>query len=155
MKKIFTLIFVSIVTLLSACVEDQNTLKIGVNFYPMPQIIDLIYDDLLEAGIELEVIQMDYQLLNQPLAQKEIDGNMIQHEHFMNFFNQSNDATLVIAQPVYHSIFAIYSQYYLDKGVTAETLKDEVEDAETVYIPEDSVNLPRALLLLQSAGLIT
>src|SRR5690606_4497517 len=147
MKKLW--IFISLLSIwaLSGCQQSADTLKIGVNFYPMPQIVELIEADLLADGIKVEMVNMDYNLLNTPLNNKEIDGNLIQHQYFMQFFNNANNANLVIAQPVYHSIFSLYSNVYQDPA--------DVEDGETVYLPEDVVNLPRALLLLQSAGLIT
>lgn len=146
MKKIFLLTIASLIMVLIGCVESKDTLKIGVNFYPMPEIVELIREDLLAEGIEIEAVQMDYNILNTPLHQGEIDGNLIQHQYFMNFFNQANQANLVIATPVYHSLFALYSGVY-------ETIND-IPNGETIYIPEDVVNLPRALLLLESLGLI-
>jgi len=147
MKKILLITTVFILGLLTACTTSEDTLKIGVNFYPMPSLVDLIYDDLLAEGIEVEQIQMDYNILNTPLNNGEIDGNMIQHQYFMEFFNQANNASLVIAQPIYHSKFALYSSVY-------ETL-EEIPNGTTIYLPEDVVNLPRALILLDSLGLIT
>ncbi|MFA7417508.1 MAG: MetQ/NlpA family ABC transporter substrate-binding protein [Acholeplasma sp.] len=147
MKKIFLLINVLLLGLLSACASDDDTLKIGVNFYPMPEIVDLIKDDLLTQGIKIEQVQMDYNVLNTPLYNGEIDGNMIQHQYFMEFFNQANDSNLVIAQPIYHSKFALYSSVY-------DSLED-IPNGTTIYVPEDVVNLPRALILLDALELIS
>ncbi len=150
MKKILLTITAFSLFVLAACgISNQNadTLKIGVNFYPMPEIVTLITDDLKEAGIKVEQVQMDYNILNTPLANKEIDGNMIQHQYFMEFFNTANNAELVIAQPIYHSKFALYSGVY-------DSL-DDIPNGTTIYIPEDVVNLPRALILLDALGLIT
>ena len=147
MKKMFLLTTVLLLGLMTACTTSEDTLKIGVDFYPMPNLVDLIYDDLLAEGIEVEQVQMDYNVLNTPLNNGEIDGNMVQHRYFMEFFNQANNASLVVAQPIYHSKFALYSSQY-------ETLED-IPNGTTIYVPEDVVNLPRALILLDSLGLIT
>src|SRR5690606_11242609 len=147
MKKVFILLTFAFLTALTACGQSDDVLAIGVNLYPMPEIVELIKDDLLAEGIKIETLQMDYNLLNTPLKNGEIDGNLMQHQYFMEFFNTANNSELVIAQPVYHSIFSLYSDYYSNV--------EDIEDGETVYIPEDVVNLPRALILLQSAGLIT
>jgi len=147
MKKLFLLTTVLFLSLITACTTTDDTLKIGVNFYPMPNLVDLIYDDLLAEGIKVEQVQMDFNVLNTPLNNGEIDGNMIQHKYFMEFFNQANNADLVIAQPIYHSKFALYSNVY----ATIE----EIPSGTTIYLPEDVVNLPRALILLDSLGLIT
>lgn len=147
MKKAFLLVTVFFLGLITACTTSEDTLKIGVNFYPMPNLVDLINDDLLAEGIKVEQVQMDFNVLNTPLKNGEIDGNMIQHKYFMEFFNQANNAELVIAQPIYHSKFALYSSQY-------QTLED-IPSGTTIYLPEDVVNLPRALILLDSLGLIT
>lgn len=147
MKKIFLLITLLFTITLSGCMTDENTLTIGVNFYPMPEIIELIKDDMKSEGITLKTVQMDYNLLNAPLQQGEIDGNLIQHQYFMNFFNQANDGNLVIAQPIYHSKFALYSSIY--------ATIDDIAENTTIYIPEDVVNISRALILLNDLGLIT
>jgi len=151
MKKLW--IFISLLSIwaLSGCQQSADTLKIGVNFYPMPQIVELIEADLLADGIKVEMVNMDYNLLNTPLNNKEIDGNLIQHQYFMQFFNNANNANLVVAQPVYHSIFSLYSAVY-----EADSENNiNVEDGETVYLPEDVVNLPRALILLDALELIS
>lgn len=148
MKKIFLGLFVLLTTVLFACSNNNEleTLKIGVDFYPMPQIAELIYDDLKADGIKLELVSMNYNNLNMPLFNGEIDGNLIQHQYFMEFFNQANNADLVVAQPVYHSKFALFSDVY-------DSIDDIVE-GETVYLPSDIVNLSRALILLEANGLI-
>lgn len=154
MKKVLAGIFVSLLSfVLIAC--NNNTkynLRIGVDFYPMADIVRLIEDDLAAEGIYVELVEMDYNVLNGPLQNGEIDANMIQHRHFMAEFNRANQGNLVMAQPIYHSTFAIYSAYYnLEDN---EPLIDIIEDGETVHLPLDSVNLARALHLLQTAGLI-
>ncbi|WP_025725355.1 MetQ/NlpA family ABC transporter substrate-binding protein [Acholeplasma granularum] len=148
MKKTLLLLTTTfLIILLVGCKSEASTLKIGVNFYPMPEIVDLISEDLKNEGIEVEQVQMDYNVLNTPLKNKEIDGNLIQHQYFMEFFNKSNNSELVVAQRLYHSKFALYSSVF--------NSIDEITNGTTIYIPEDEVNLPRALILLDSLGLIT
>ncbi len=147
MKKIFLLLTIGFTLILASCVKDENTLTIGVNFYPMPEIIELIKDDLKADGITINTVQMDYNVLNTPLLQGEIDGNLIQHQYFMNFFNQANNGNLVIAQRIYHSKFALYSSVFASI--------DDIPSNTTIYIPEDIVNISRALILLDDLGLIT
>lgn len=149
MKKILLGLLLVVLTVLTACTNESNeleTIKIGVDFYPMPQIMEIIYDDLKNDGIQLEVISMNYNNLNLPLHQGEIDGNLVQHEHFMNFFNQANHAKLVVAKQMYHSKFAIFSRVYNNL--------DEIVNGETVHLPADVVNLSRALILLEANNLI-
>lgn len=156
MKKLFMLASVIAFALaLTACSsDDEKVIKVGVSFYPFysadstkPDILDTIEQQVSEQGYQLEkVVFLNYAEANPALAHGEIDGNLIQHELYMNIFNQRSGSDLAIVQPVYHATFALYSSVY-------ESL-DAIENGETVYIPNDGVNTARALLLLQSAGLI-
>lgn len=132
----------------------DETIRIGVSFFPFhssdatqPDLLDAIAAPLEASGYDLEkVVFLNYAEANPALANQEIHGNLIQHELYMNIFNDRAGADLAIATPVYHATFAIYSGHYADLS--------EIEQGETVFIPNDGVNTARALLLLQSAGLI-
>lgn len=145
----------TIVALLGGSAHANEMIKLGVSFFPFyssdsskPDLLDAIAPELEARGYTLEKkVFLNYAEANPALASGEIDGNLIQHEPYLNIFNDRTGADLVIVQPVYHATFAIYSGQY-DKI-------SEIPDGETVYIPNDMVNTARALLLLQSAGLIT
>ncbi|RWR26137.1 ABC transporter substrate-binding protein [Sinirhodobacter populi] len=135
--------------------EAQETIRLGVSFYPFhsaddtkPDILDMIAPELAAEGYRVEkTVFLNYAEANPALAHGEIDGNLIQHELYMDIFNDRAGAELAIAQPVYHATFALYSGVYSDLNA--------IPDGETVFIPNDGVNTARALLLLQSAGLVT
>ncbi|ETX10073.1 ABC transporter substrate-binding protein [Marinomonas ushuaiensis DSM 15871] len=156
MKKILLLITSVLFTFtLTACQsKDDNTIKIGVSYYPFysadstkPDLLDIIKANVEENGFNLEkVVFLNYAEANPALANGELDGNLIQHELYMDIFNQRSGATLELVQPVYHATFALYSSIYASV--------EDITDGETVYLPNDGVNTARALLLLQSAGLI-
>lgn len=134
--------------------EANETIKLGVSFFPFysadsskPDLLDAIAPTLEAKGYTLDKVAfLNYAEANPALAMGEVDGNLIQHEFYMNIFNSRTGADLVIAAPVYHATFALYSGQYTELSQIAE--------GETVYIPNDGVNTARALLLLQSAGLI-
>ncbi len=150
MKRIYGLFVFMAFLLLVACAPEASDKKvrIGVSFFPMPEIVDLLVDDMETAGYELvKVSFLNYAEANPALKAGELDGNLIQHQFYMDVFNDAQDADLVIAQPVYHSIFTLFSGAY-------DTL-EEIPNGETVIIPSDGVNTSRALMLLASAGLIT
>lgn len=134
--------------------DAGETIKLGVSFYPFhssdatkPDLLAAISPELEKKGYKLEkVVFLNYAEANPALAKGEIDGNLIQHEPYMKIFNSRADAKLAIAQPVYHATFALYSAKYTDLS--------QIPEGETVFIPNDGVNTARALLLLQSAGLI-
>lgn len=142
------------ITLVSCQGESDKVIKVGVSYYPFyssdssnPDLLDIIEDDVSAQGYSLEkVVFLNYAEANPALAQGELDANLIQHRLYMELFNESYGAELTIVQAVYHATFALYSARY--------SSPEDVADGETVYIPNDGVNTARALLLLQSAGLI-
>ena len=146
--------FAALLTLTTGTAIAKDTIKLGVSFFPFhssdatqPDLLDAIGDELNAKGYDVEkVVFLNYAEANPALANAEIDGNLIQHAPYMNIFNSRAGADLAIATPVYHATFAIYSAKYKDVS--------EIPDGETIYIPNDIVNTARALLLLQSAGLI-
>ncbi len=128
--------------------NNDKTLDLGVSFYPMKDILDLIEDDLKEEGYELKIHEFaDYQTPNNLLEKKELDANMIQHDYFLQEFNKANDSNLVTIQPIYHATFALYSREY-------ESLED-IPQGSNITLPDDATNLSRALYLLKQAGLLT
>ncbi|NLY46949.1 MAG: ABC transporter substrate-binding protein [Tissierella sp.] len=128
--------------------NDNNEINVGVSFYPMKDILTLIEDDIKEEGYELNIHEFsDYQAPNNLLNNKELDANMIQHDYFLQSFNQANDSDLVTVQPIYHATFALYSMDY--------TSIDEIPDGASITLPDDSTNLSRALYLLGQADLLT
>lgn len=134
--------------------QAQETIRLGVSFFPFhsaddtkPDILDTIAPQLAAEGYRIEkTVFLNYAEANPALAHGEIDGNLIQHELYMDIFNDRAGAELAIAQPVYHATFALYSGVWSDLNA--------IPDGETVFIPNDGVNTARALLLLQSAGLV-
>lgn len=129
-------------------VGENNKLNVGVAFFPMKEILELIQDDLKAEGYELTISEFtDYQAPNNLLKDKELDANMIQHDYFLQSFNKANGADLVTVQPIYHATFALYAKDY--KTV------DEIPDGTAITLPDDATNRSRALYLLGQAGLLT
>lgn len=126
----------------------DKEISVGVAFYPMKDILDLIKDDLKQDGYDLKINEFtDYQAPNNLLNNKELDANMIQHDYFLQSFNKANNADLVTVQPIYHATIALYSKDY-------KTL-DEIPDGTRITLTDDATNLSRALYLLGQAGLLT
>ena len=128
--------------------EDNKEIVVGVSFFPMKDILLLIEDDLKEEGYDLRIEEFgDYQTPNNLLKDKELDANMIQHDYFLQSFNNSNDADLKTIQPLYHATFALYSKNY-------KTL-EEIPNGLSITVPDDATNFSRALYLLGQSGLLT
>lgn len=152
MKRILLILSIFVLSIsLIGCkkvVEENNELHVGVSFYPMKDILLLIEDDLKADGYDLKIDEFsDYQTPNNLLNSKELDANMIQHDYFLQSFNNANNAELVTIQPLYHATFALYSKNY-------NTL-EEIPSGASITLPDDATNLSRALYLLGQAGLLT
>lgn len=99
------------------------------------------------AGIKLEVKNFtDYVAMNTAVANKEVDINAFQSYAYLVAFNESNKDKIAPISTTYLEPMGIYS-----------TKVKKVEDfaqGTTIAIPNDGANESRALLLLQSAGLV-
>lgn len=99
------------------------------------------------AGIELEVKNFtDYVSMNTAVANKEIDVNAFQSYAYMVAFNENNKDKIAPLATTYLEPMGIYS-------TKVKSLAD-FKTGATIAIPNDGANESRALLLLQSAGLI-
>ena len=99
-------------------------------------------------GIYIEFINFtEFPLINQALAEGDLDMNQFQHIQFLANFNQAtgNDLTPIGATAVYP--LGLYSFRW-------DSVADFPQGAE-IAIPNDPTNQARALLVLQDAGLIT
>ena len=139
----------------TAAVEDKNiqtaekkVLKVGATPEPHAEILNLIKADLEAEGIDLQIIEFtDYVTPNDALEAGDIDANYFQHIPYLESFNKEKNYHLVNAGGVHVEPIALYS----DKI----TSLSELSDGAQIAIPNDPTNEGRALLLLQSAGLIT
>ena len=102
-----------------------------------------------DEGIEVELVNFtDYAQPNPILSQGDLDLNQFQHLLYLANYNVSADDDLV---PVGST--AIYQLgLYTTKGYASP---DEIPDGAEIAIPNDVVNQARALLVLQSAGLVS
>ena len=99
------------------------------------------------AGIQLEVKNLtDYVSMNTAVANKEIDLNAFQSYAYMVAFNSNNKDQIAPVATTYLEPMGIYS--------SKVKKLDEFKTGATIAIPNDGANESRALLLLQSAGLV-
>ncbi len=100
-----------------------------------------------QAGIKLEVKNFtDYVAMNSAVANKEVDINAFQSYAYLVAFNESNKDKIVPVSTTYLEPMGIYSSKV--KKV------EEFNNGATIAIPNDAANEARALLLLQSAGVL-
>ena len=101
-----------------------------------------------DEGIEVELVNFtDYTQPNPILSQGDLDLNQFQHLLYLANYNVASDDDL---QPIGST--AIYQLgLYTTQGYASP---DDIPDGAEIAIPNDVVNQARALLVLQSAGLI-
>lgn len=125
-----------------------EVLKVAANPVPHAEILNQIKPLLAKEGIDLQVVEFtDYIQPNMALSSKEVDANFFANVPYQNNFNKDHGTNFVSFAPVHIEPLAIYSKKIKD-------LKDLPNGAK-VAIPSDPTNSARALLLLQSAGLVT
>ena len=153
MKKIFAALIVSLLAISVAFASgsaesDSNTIKVGATPDPHGVLLSLVKDSLAEQGINLEIVEFtDYVTPNEALAAGELDANYFQHLPYLESYNSERGYNLVSAGGIHIEPLALYSDRY---GSI-----DQIPAGAKIAIPNDPTHEGRALLLLQSAGLIT
>jgi len=139
------------VTLLAGCAGgaggDDETVKIGVVGASDPYWADYT-EAAAEEGITIEVVDFaEYNQPNPALSNGDIDINQFQHLVYLADYNVSSgeDLTPIGATAIYP--LGLYSTKVTDVA--------ELKKGDTVAVPNDASNLARALLVLQSADLVT
>mgnify|MGYP003084833522 FL=1 len=128
--------------------SKAEVLKVAANPVPHAEILNQIKPLLAKEGVDLQVVEFtDYIQPNMALSSKEVDANFFANVPYQNNFNKDHGTNFVSFAPVHIEPLAIYSKKIKD-------LKDLPNGAK-VAIPSDPTNSARALLLLQSAGLVT
>lgn len=128
--------------------KDNAVLTIGATPEPHAAILNLIAPDLAKEGITLKVVEFtDYITPNDAVESGQIDANFFQHVPYMESFNKEKGYHLVSVVGTHVEPLALYSKKF-------KSLAD-IPAGATIAIPNDPTNEGRALLLLQSAKLIT
>lgn len=128
--------------------ETDSKIIVGATPAPHAQMLELVKDDLKAQGYDLEIkVFEDYVLPNNAVESGEITANFFQHIPYMDSFNKEQGFHLVNAGGIHVEPLAVYSK----KITNLSALKD----GASIAVPNDPTNEGRALLLLQSAGLIT
>ncbi len=153
MKKILTVALAVIALTVPAFASgaqesDPNVIKVGATPDPHAAMLSQVVDQLADEGYTLEIVEFtDYVTPNEALESGELDANFYQHLPYLESANAERGYHLVSAGGIHIEPLAVYS----DKHSSL----DAIPDGATIAIPNDPTNEGRALLLLQSAGLIT
>ncbi|OZI20090.1 metal ABC transporter substrate-binding protein [Bordetella genomosp. 9] len=130
----------------SAYAQDKP-LKVGVTGGPHAEIMEVVKEQAAKQGLKLQIVEFsDYVQPNVALAAGDLDVNSYQHQPYLDNANADRGYKLVsIAKTV---IFPI--------GIYSKKVKslDALKEGARIGIPNDPTNGGRALLLLQTQGLI-
>lgn len=122
-------------------------LRIGVIASVANQATEIAIEEARRQGLEVKLVEFsDWVLPNIAVADGSIDANFFQHEPFLQLFNKSRGANLTPIAYGYSTTIGLFSKK-LKRG-------DSVPQGASIAVPNDPVNTGRALLLLQSIGLI-
>ncbi len=152
MKKVFTVLgFLAVSALVFAGgskEKNESVITVGATPEPHAEMLNLIVEDLAKEGYTLQVREFtDYTTPNEALESNQLDANFFQHLPYLESFNKEKGFHLVNAGGIHIEPIALYSRTY--------TSLEALPDGAAIAIPNDPTNEGRALLLLQSAGLIT
>ena len=126
---------------------DSNTIRVGATAVPHAEMLSLVVDDMATLGYNLVITEFtDYITPNTAVEDGQLDANFFQHIPYLETFNQEHGTHLVNAGGIHIEPMALYSKKY--------TKLEDIPAGATIAIPNDTTNEGRALLLLESAGLI-
>lgn len=125
---------------------DDEVIKIGIVSDGDAQWAPFV-EAAAEAGIEVELVNFgSYEQPNPALTEGELDLNQFQHIVYLATYNVNAKEDLVPIGATAIFPLGLYSKKYEDVA--------DIPAGETVAVPDDASNQARALLVLQSAGLI-
>lgn len=163
MKKILSLLTVFLIVFsFVGCNNSKDDLEVSKNEESDAKKVDIVVacaettQALVEAaipGMKEKGYNMTYKMfdnnVNTMVATNDesVDALLLVHKPFMQNFNKSNEADLVMLKP---HIFAV------GMGVFSEKYQkiDDIKDGASIAIMNDAMNMDRALRIFNDAGLI-
>ncbi|WP_250450171.1 MetQ/NlpA family lipoprotein [Caballeronia sp. ATUFL_M2_KS44] len=126
---------------------DDKVIKVGTISGPDAQIWQVVQKVAKREGLNVKVIEFnDYVQPNAALDAGDLDANSFQHQPYLDSQIKQRGYKIVNAGLTYISPLGVYSK-------KLKSLKDLPQGAK-VAVPNDPSNENRALLLLQSQGVI-
>lgn len=146
---------IAALSLLSLCAlvpaahaQDKAAIKVGISIGNAEKIFEVVKKVAARDGLDVQVVVFsDYQLPNAALAAGDLDANAFQHQPFLDNQIKSRGYDIVPVGLTVTAPLGFYSRKI--KSV------QELPEGASVGIQNDPSNGNRALLLLQSAGLLT
>lgn len=160
MKKLFKLLTIVLtISLLAACAGEKKTAglpeNLGTKDNPVKigvvgedtEVWDGVIARLQEQDIYAELVTFtDYNQPNEALLSGDLQLNSFQHQRFLDNFNKEKGSNIVSIGDTVLAPLGLYSSKIKDVS--------EIKNGDRIAIPDDVSNGSRALILLQTAGLI-
>lgn len=149
MKKLLALILSAVLVFSCTAVLAEGTISVIATPSPHAEVLELIRDDLLALGYELDLqIVTDYVVENPATSSGDVDTNFFQHIPYLAGYNASvgEAEQLVGVIPTHFEPLGIYAG--------TKTAFDELTAGDEIAIPNDPTNMTRAFILLADAGLV-
>lgn len=129
--------------------EETITLTIGASNTPHAEILEFVAPTLEEEeNIELDIVSYtDYPIINEALANGDLDANYFQHVPYLEAAIEDNGYDIVNAGGIHIEPIAAYSQRH-------ESLEDLPQGA-TVLVSSNAPDYGRILEILRDHDLIT
>lgn len=127
---------------------NPTTVTVGASPVPHAKILEFVDQNLAkEAGIDLAIEEFDdYQTPNIALSDGSLDANYFQHLPFFEEQVQSKGYKFEHGAGIHIEPYAGFSAKHKDVS--------EIPDGGTIAITNDPANQPRALKVLETAGLL-
>ncbi|PGL72934.1 MetQ/NlpA family ABC transporter substrate-binding protein [Bacillus sp. AFS055030] len=157
-KLLLALVFLLSINLFAACGKtdktssknntDKKNITIGATSGPYSDMVSNAIKPILEKkGYKVKVVEFsDYIQPNIALGNGNLDANLFQHKIYMENFAKEHNLKLSELIVVPTAPMGVFSNKF--KSV------DKIADGATIAIPNDPVNLARALGVLEDSKLI-
>lgn len=127
--------------------KDDGIIKVGVTAGPHIEVMEYVQGLAKEEGLNVEIVEFnDFILPNIALNDGDLDINSYQHGPFLEDQKRSRGYEFVDFGKTLLMPMGVYSRKFDDM--------DKIGMSARVAIPNDPTNGGRALLLLESLGLI-
>lgn len=126
--------------------NDDGVIQIGV--VGTTPVNEALVQKAEEEGITVELVELsEYSQVNPATASGDVDMGWFQHIAYLADYNNSAGDTITPIASTSIYPLGLYSDRY--------DSVEELQDGDEIAVPNDSINQSRALLLLESAGLIS
>ena len=127
---------------------DDGVLTVGVTAGPHEDILNEVKKLAAEDGLEIKIVSFsDFVQPNTALAEGDLDVNSFQTGIFLDTVVEESGYGLTKIEPTITIPMGIYSEKYKDIS--------DIQEGDTIGIPNSPTQEGRALQLFEEAGLIT